>query len=97
MKQFRFFKGNISIDDIISDGIYTPFNEWQYQNHYRWEVEGFEFVGVTPLYYDVTVSMLPIKKRLYKHIAEGTIIVGDLIRPDHPMYNHPNVINLNDE
>jgi hypothetical protein len=97
MKEFRFLRENTHFTDVIHEVIFTPWDEWVYQNDYRWEIEGFELIGVTSLFYDVMVSMLPIKKRVYRDMIAGTIIIGDIIRPEHPMYNHPNIIDVNDE
>ena len=77
---------------IFDETIEQPFNVLLFEWAYRWEVDGFEMIGVTPQYYDATVSCLPVRKRVYKELETGHILYGDTIRFTHEMYNHPNEI-----
>ena len=91
MRIFKFLRRNKHFA-VVDDTIEKPYNDILYQIEYRWEVDGFEMIGVTPAYYDATVSCLPVKRRVYKELETGHILYGDTIRFTHEMYNHPNEI-----
>ena len=91
MKAFRFLRPNIHLR-VVDETIEQPYNETLYQREHRWGVDGFEMIGVTPQFYDATVSCLPVRKRVYKELETGHILYGDIIRFTHEMYNHPNEI-----
>ena len=91
MKVFKFLRQNKQFK-TVDDMVEHPYNETLYQLEHRWGVDGFEMIGVTPQYYDATVSCLPVRKRVYKELETGHILYGDTIRFTHEMYNHPNEI-----
>ena len=93
MRIFRFLRENRHFNDIAIV-ISTPFDMNEYENRYRYEYEGYEFIGVSQSTNDIVVSRLPIKRRIYRAIVTGDEIIGDIIKPEHPMWNHPNVIRI---
>lgn len=72
MKRFKFL--------VIEQGIteYDP----EYYN-----CDGFEFVGVTPLYYSPG-TFQSNKYLLFKHLESGEVIKGEMIYNNHPMWNY---------
>lgn len=91
MRTFKFLNGETNINDALQLAIRVPYVTDLYERVYRWEVEGFELVGVTPLYWEPGYP--PFKKRIYRDIITDVLVLGDIINPNHPMYSHPNTID----
>ena len=93
MREFRFLRQNTHFTDTATE-IYGPWESWIYENRYRWNVPYFELIGVTPPFYNFTISSLPVKSTVYREISSGDILTGNIISSTHEMYNHPNVIDI---
>lgn len=66
----------------------TSINE-TYPEYYH--TDEFEFVDVSPIRYSPE-TFVPQKYMMFRCRNTGTIIPGNLIGPEHPMYNFPDII-----
>lgn len=66
-------------------------NKWPKDYH---NLPDFEFVGVSPIYYDVSDDE-PYRHLVFKFIPDGTIIKAELIKSNHPMFDYHVVIIKN--
>ena len=58
-----------------------------------YDTDGFLFVGLTPEVYDDDYECM-IKYMVFLFVQDGTLITGNLIRPDHEMFIYARTLEL---
>ena len=101
MKPFKFFQKKSErvfteymdrMDDYFLGGIREERlrrMDETYPEYYH--TVGFEFVDVSPIVYSPE-TFVPQKYMMFRCRNTGVIIQGNLIGPDHPMYNFPDIV-----